>query len=366
MPYKHHPGRVTINDLADALGLAKGTVSRALNEYPDIAERTRLRVKRAAQEMGYSPLSHAQAIKTGRVRSLGLVLQIDQRLGHRPFLTRFLDGISRAASAQGWTLTLATALSEGEALETIERLAHERKADGFILPRTKVDDPRVALLRNLNLPCVLYGRTSDDEGCFWFDMLGEDAMFDAVSRLAGMGHSRIGYVGSDQVFNYAHLRHDGYRRGLESAGLSYDAALVRHGAMTGEEGAACLQDILSDPEPPTAVVFCTDAPAIGAYRTCAELGLEIGRDISLIGYDGLPEGSYAHPSLTTFSVDSRMAGERLADLLIRRIRGADPKDLRETAKAKLVTGGSDGPPAKTSTELARAVRAKHNTWEEVV
>lgn len=89
--------RVTISDLADYLNLTKGTVSRALNGYDDIAENTRLRVKRAAEQLNYRPLSHAQAIRTGRVRSLGLVLQVNEHDGHRPFVAEFLAGLSEAA-----------------------------------------------------------------------------------------------------------------------------------------------------------------------------------------------------------------------------------------------------------------------------
>ena len=87
------------------------------------------------------------------------------------------------------------------------------------------------------------------------------------------------------------------------------------------------------------------------YRAVAEAGLEVGRDVSVIAYDGIPEGAYATPQLTTFEVDSREAGARLAHLLIRRIRGEAPEDLRETAHARLRLRASDGPPSMTSEEL---------------
>jgi len=86
-------GRVTINEVADALHLTKSTVSRALNGYPDISEATQLRVKRMAERMNYQPLSHAQAIKTGRTRSLGFVLQLADHDAQRPFLAEFLAGL---------------------------------------------------------------------------------------------------------------------------------------------------------------------------------------------------------------------------------------------------------------------------------
>ena len=214
--------RVTINDLSRELGLTKGTVSRALNGYDDISESTRTRVARAAERMGYRPLAQAQAIRTGMARALGLVLNAGPDNTHKPFLTDFLDGISRAASEEGWSLSIATALDEQDEVATIARLVAEHKVDGFILPRTRVSDPRIDLLRDLEVPFVLYGRTGDTEGCAWHDISGEDAMRDAVLRLHGLGHQRIGFVNGDSGFNYAPLRRDGYLAGLAEAGLPHD------------------------------------------------------------------------------------------------------------------------------------------------
>ena len=162
-------GRVTINDLARELGLAKGTVSRALNGYPDISDATRLRVSRAAERMGYRPMAQAQAIRTGLSRALGLVLNAGPGNAHKPFLTDFLDGISRAASEAAWTLTVATAFDEADEVATMARLVDERKVDGFILPRTKIVDARIDLhgLVQGEAHSLLYGflHRAHAEGC---------------------------------------------------------------------------------------------------------------------------------------------------------------------------------------------------------
>lgn len=349
------PARVTISDVAEALGLAKGTVSRALNGYPDISEATRLRVARMAERMGYAPLAHAQAIRTGRVRALGIVLQIGEHDAQRPFLAEFLAGLTAAASAESWTLTLATAPTEAETLATMERLIDERKADGFILPRTKVADPRIRLLRDLDVPFVLWGRTGDPSGCAWFDILGEDAMGEAVMRLHDLGHRRIGYLGGGEGFNYSVLRHEGYRSALEAVGIAHDPALAAGAAVTVERGEEEALRLLHLPAPPTAIVCATDMGALGVYRAAQVAGLAVGRDLSVIAYDGIPEGAYAAPPLTTFEVDNREAGARLVRLLIRRIRGEAPEELRETAHARLRVRASCGPPAMTSEELREHV-----------
>jgi LacI family transcriptional regulator len=350
--------RVTISDVSTALGLTKGTVSRALNGYPYISDSTRNRVMRAAEKMGYQPLSHAQAIRTGRTRSLGLVLQFSDHDAHRPFLAGFLAGISAAASVANWTLTVATANSEQSTLDTLRRLLHEQKADGFILPRTKIDDPRIHLLRDAGAPFVLFGRTGDPTDCAWFDILGEDAMQDAVGRLAALGHRRIGFVNGGKIYNYSHLRLQGYLRGLTEAGLDADPALIATDAVSTESGARAARGMLRLAEPPTAFVCATDMAALGLYRVAADLDLTIGRDLSVISYDGIPEGAYAVPPLTTFAVDTRLAGERLASLLIRRIRGEQVATLRETAEATLLDRGSFGAPALTTKDLARRLSGR--------
>lgn len=353
--------RVTIIDVADALGLTKSTVSRAMNGYPDISERTRMRVDRMAAEMGYRPLVQAQAIRTGRVRALGFVLQSDLHDGYRPFLSEFLAGLTQAAGAESWTLTVASAAGSGAVLDTYERLVDERKVDGFVLPRTRPHDERIALLRRLEVPFVLFGRTEDDEGCAWYDILGEDAMREAVLRLAAAGHRRIAHVGALSHYYYARLREEGYRQGLSEAGLKLDPRLITRDAVSREDGADATRRLLALDEPPTAIVAAVDMAALGVCREINRAGLTVGQDISVVSYDGIPEADHADPPLSTFVVDTRTAGERLATLLIRRIRGEAPEDLRETAKARLVARGSDGPMRLTSDEIAQKLKIQRRS-----
>ncbi|MBO6791110.1 MAG: substrate-binding domain-containing protein [Dinoroseobacter sp.] len=347
--------RVTIADVAERLGVTKSTVSRALNGYPDIAEGTRIRIARTAERMGYRPLTHAQAIRTGRTRSLGLVLQIDGEDSARPFLAEFIAGLTQAASDENWTVTIAAEPTEPKVRAALSRLVEERKADGFILPRTLTHDGRVETLRAENVPFVMFGRTANPEGCAWYDIRGEDAMRAATTRLAALGHKRIAHLPGGSQYYYSQLRLVGYKQGLEAAGLPFDPSLVGLEAMTRREGAEATRQLLRVPEPPTAIVCAVDRAALGVYKAAKEARLEIGRELSLIAYDGVPEGAYANPGLTTFAVNSHQAGERLARLLIARIRGTAAEELRELAPATLVERGSDRPPALSSSELAQHI-----------
>lgn len=335
--------RVTISDVARALSLTKSTVSRALNGYPDISATTRHKVEGMAAQMGYRPLSSAQAIRTGRTRSLGFVLQLSDHDAMRPFLAEFLAGLSAGASTDGYTVTVASADSDAHLSDTLRSLTRDGKADGFVLPRAQVNDVRVAQLRTAGVPFVLYGRPQKTEGTSWFDIRGEDAMRDAVEHLAGLGHRQIGFINGGAIYEYARFRREGFLRGMAECGLRAAKTLMIENAVTLAAGTAAGQSLLSRDDAPTAIVCAVDQVALGVYQAANALGLRVGRDVSITGYDGIPDGAYVTPQLSTFFVDNRAAGERLGRLLIRRIQGEAPENLRETTAAKFVDRGSTGP-----------------------
>ncbi|MEM6728399.1 MAG: substrate-binding domain-containing protein, partial [Pseudomonadota bacterium] len=130
------------------------------------------------------------------------------------------------------------------------------------------------------------------------------------------------------------------RRGLADHGLSLPETLIARGALNRSAGEAATARLLDLPEPPSAIVFALDRAALGAYRPAAERGLHVGRDLAVIAYDGDPEGAYAEPPLATWSVDWGKAGARLADMLIRRVRGEPISELRATMPATFLDRGS--------------------------
>ena len=343
LPKVDSRSRVTISDIAGALDLTKSTVSRALNGYSDIAEKTQLRVKRMAERMNYKPLTHAQAIKTGRTRSLGFVLQLADHDAQRPFLAEFLAGLSAGATKEGYTLTVASADSDAHVIETFRTLLRDRKADGFILPRVMVNDQRVALLSDAHVPFVLYGRQDDLSDCCWFDIRGEDAMRDAVLHLADLGHQRIAFINGGTIYTYAKFRRMGFATGMRQAGLAIDPDLMCEDAVTLESGQQEAALLFGLADPPTAIVCAVDQVALGVYRAAAERGAIIRRDVSVIGYDGIKEGAHAQPPLTRFAVDNKATGIALTTLLIKRIQGEVPENLRKTTAAVFVNRGSTGP-----------------------
>ncbi|MBO6755088.1 MAG: LacI family DNA-binding transcriptional regulator [Roseibium sp.] len=346
-------GSVTIEDVARHVGVAKGTVSRVLNNYTDISPKTRERILKAVKELGYQPSSTARSLKRGRQDTFGIVIPVGHGHGADPFLSEFIDGIARALDDLDQDLLVTTAHSPAHMLETHERLIARRKVDGFIVTRTEVDDPRVAFLVERKFPFVAHGRTRHPDDYAWFDIDNETAFVEGVVHVHGLGHRRIGYIGGPHGLNFARQRREGYLKGLGQVGLDADPALIVSHALSEQGGVEGACELLALSEPPTAILCATDAIAIGAMRLCRDKGLRVGSDVTVIGYDGLPVGGYVDPPLTTFSQSPQAAGGRMARMLIDIVNGEGPARPHDLARAELVRRSSDGPPAKSPQELAQ-------------
>ena len=348
MPAK---GGVTLDTLAQELGLAKSTVSRALNGYPDIAERTRELVRSAADRSGYRPSSMARNLKRGRVDTVGVVLTDEGPDIASPFFVQFLRGVTRALDREGLDLMVATAPGPGRWRESYDRLIASRKVDAFIVSRTETRDPRISYLRQRGVPFVSHGRTENPSQFAWFDMDNRRAFAEATERLAALGHRRIGFIAAPGAFNFARERLAGYRAAVAALGLDAERALIRRAGLQSADGWTAAEALMELQRPPTALICVRDAVAIGAARALGARGLRVGRDVSVIGYDDVPHAEFMDPPLTTFSQESETAGTRVAEMLLDLMRGRRAKDLQDLRPAKLIVRASDGPPAQSPDSL---------------
>ena len=347
--------KASISDVANHLGVSKSTVSRALNDYQDISKSTRQRIQDAAESLGYRPSSHARKLKRARAETVGFVTSIKDSGASGPFLATFLDSLSRTLESNNHDLLLANASDPEHSVEVFERLLAEHKVDGFIVARTEVQDPRIQYLLEHNIPFVAHGRTADCGDYAWWDIDNEQVFIEAVRHVASLGHRRIGLLGGRSHLNYAFQRRQGYRRGLEECGIEFDPSLECEVEPRESAGMDATFEIMSIASPPTAVLATTDSVAIGAIAAIHSLGLQVGTDVSVIGYDGISVGAFIDPPLTTFSQSIRESGSQVASMMIEIINGADPGPLQHLESAVLIRRNSDGPPTVSSAELAKKI-----------
>jgi LacI family transcriptional regulator len=311
---------VTLKDIAERVGKSIPTVSRALANYPDIAAETRAEIKRVAKEMGYVPNITALHLQKQHTDTISLILPVANHLRiSDPFFSEFLSGVVETTTHSSFSLILASSDFENER-EAYLRLIHNSQVDGFIVMRTRRKDNRIDLLRSQNIPFVAFGRTAG-ENDFPFvdsdDVLGIRLVVDYLVKL---GHTRLGFIAEPTLFTKSYNRFQGYIQGLQTHGLDFDPDLVFEENFRQPSGKIGAGKLLSSPNPPTAIIASNDLLALGALSAVQERGLEVGRDISITGYDDILLAEYTNPPLTTVHQPAHQLGRQLTEMLIKIIR----------------------------------------------
>lgn len=339
---------MNLRELSELLQLSQTTVSRALNGFPEVSEETRSRVRAAADMHGYRPSAAARRLATGQSGTLGLVFPRERNMLGDLIFTEFLGCCVEQASDLGYDVTLAMARGAQTEEAVYRRAVRSARVDGMILSSPLLEDPRIDLLRSLNMPFILHGRTSTDAPHASLDIDNRGAFLQATRLLLDLGHRAIALVNGDPAFNYAHDRELGYRDALTATGLAASPALISGSMMTerhGEEEAARML-ALPQAQRPTAFLCSSIAQAMGVTRTLARAGLVIGRDVSLIAHDDriadLRAESFDTP-LTTTQSSIGAAGKRVVELLIHMLRHPNDTLPQEVWPVDLVVRASTGP-----------------------
>lgn len=339
-------GTFNINDIAEKAGVAPATVSRALNGYADIADATRERILKLAEEHNYRPSARARQLARGRVETVAFVLPATTRHKADPFLSDFLDALASALSAHDYDLLVATVADGEPETEVFRRLVAARKCAGFVLTNSRDDDPRITLLQEMKVPFVVYGRANVADDYAHLDMDNAAGLAGMVDHLAALGHQRFAYLDLSEQATFARLRRQGFDAGIARNSVAQDQVAyvsVPHTSAGGQTAVARLFDG-GDSHRPTAVVCPADVVAIGAIQALSARGYQVGRDVSVTGYDGVPLGAFTAPPLTTMSQPTAEIGHRLIEILFKVMNGADPASFNAILKPTLVRRESDGSP----------------------
>lgn len=333
---------VSLKVLAAHLGLTVGTVSRAMNGYSDISSATRERVQRAAKELGYRANQNARRLSIGATETVAYLMPRHSSSIAQPFVAELLQGLGEALSKRNWDVLISHSQSQAEEMVQIDRLITSGRVGGLVISRPLKNDPRIRLIQDLKCPFVVHGRTAAHSDYAWYDVDGEDAMVTAVDHLVSLGHKQIAFVGAPLQFQFAQDRLNGYRKGIQANGLSVDPEHVQIADFSDEGGEIATSLLLDLPTPPTAIVCISDTVALGALASVRARGLKVGKDVSVIGYDGLKFGKHTNPPLTTMSQPQAHAGRILGDMLLSIVDGDDPKKHQELQRAQLLRRDSDG------------------------
>jgi LacI family transcriptional regulator len=311
---------ITIRELARLSGVSVGTVSRALNGYPDVSQDTRDRIVRLAEELDYTPQAAARTLVTRRSHVVGIFLETGQNhpdIQH-PFFHEVLVGIKTRLGAAGYDLLLFASEEPGNGYGThsyLKRCNHHH-VDGAVLMGLSADDPEVERLGRSSLPCVSVDVEFEGLHSTWVSSDNFQGADLAVKHLMECGHSRIAHIAGPLETTPGRERLAGFRRAIQANGLGYDEKLVVYGDFYFESGAKAMDKLLALDEPPTAVFVASDMMAMGAMRAIQSKGLSIPDDIAVIGFDDIAIAAMAHPSLTTIRQEKSQLGELAAEALL--------------------------------------------------
>lgn len=335
---------MSLKKIAEELGLSLTTVSRALNGYPEVAEQTRLAVQAAAARQRYKPNASARGLALGRADAVGLVFPITPGdLGDEQFLD-VAAAMSERLAQEGLDLLIISASARDE-LAAYERAITGRRIDAFVVARTRVSDVRLALLRERQVPFVAYGRSATLRPPYaWMDFDNEAGARMAAQRLLSLGHRRLGYLGAPAEYNFAAQRFTGFARTVAEGGGSLAEGAVERVALDRRSGYAAMQRLLALPERPTAVLVDNNLAGVGAVHAVMHAGVALGRELSLIVYDGLGVDSVIRSAITSVSQPTPTAtGTTLAEMTLSLLKGESPERLQCLRMPRLEPGESDGP-----------------------
>ena len=335
--------KVSLKFLAQELGLTEGTVSRALNGYSDISEATRERVRALAEKHNYKANQTARRLATGVAEAVAFLMPANTNTLSEPFVSQLLEGLGQSLTKRNWDLLVVQASSTEEEAETIAKLSTSGRVSGVVISRPYKQDSRIELLQKYKMPFIAHGRSVNHADYAWYDVDSETAFIDAVDHLVMFGHRSIGFIGAPTYYHFAQMRLDGYRKGISSNGLEIDEGLIEIAELSDDAGERAAKTMLRADKPPSAIICATDTQAIGALAAIRSQGLVPGKDVSVIGYDGVAFGKHTNPPLTTMAQPLAHSGRQIGDMLLAIIDGGKPTEFQELRSAKLVRRMSDGP-----------------------
>ena len=337
-------GRATIRDIADLAGVSIATVSRVLNDRPDVAPETRENVLQVVREHGFSTNRGAHGLSSGRTGMIGLTLP----LVADAYFSPMLSGAAEALYERDMRIVLAPTLHEHDReVSLIERLMRGT-TDGAILMLPEESASELRILQNQGFPFVIVDpREAPPEGIACVAAMHSAGAKLATEHLLELGHRRIGAIAGQSGWYATEERLLGFRAALAGAGILLDPELVAYSDWRTPSGIDAAEQLLSLEDPPTAIFGFNDNVAIGALHAARKRGLSVPGDLSVIGFDDTAPAVIVLPQLTSVRQPLAEMGRMGASLLVRLIEGQRVDALRVELSTKLVVRESTAPPHRT-------------------
>ncbi|MFH5183002.1 catabolite control protein A [Paenibacillus sp. TAB 01] len=322
---------VTIYDVAREAGVSMATVSRVVNNNPNVKPQTRKKVFEAIERLGYRPNAVARGLASKKTTTVGVVIpDISNSI-----FSEVARGIEDIANMYHYNIILCNADKKKEKEIRVINTLLEKQVDGLLFMGGAVTEEHLQAFKTSSVPIVLCATTDENNTVASVDIDHEKAAFDAVSYLIQNGHRNIAMIsGTLQDPANGFARYQGYKKAMEAAGLPINEEYVRIGNYRYESGLEVTKHFLELSERPTAIFAATDEMAIGAIHTLQDNGLKVPEDISVISVDNIRMASMVRPQLTTVAMPMYDIGA-VSMRLLTKLMNKETKDASELMQVVL-------------------------------
>ncbi len=334
---------MNIKELAKKLELSITTVSRALGGYPDVSESTRKRVKKFASKYNYKPNPYASTLASGKAKTVGYVLPIyganTSTLNQGNFL-QFISGMSDELLSESIQLQILFAKSETEEIAAYKKLIFEQKIENIVLQNIKTNDARIKLLNKYKINFVAWGKTKLNNKFSWVDLDNKGAIEIIVNYLIKKNHKHISYINITEKYNFASERKNSFLNVLKKNKIpfnkNYYASVKLEKPQTSFE---IIKKMLTSNKKISAIICSTEFSALSAIKACNNLKLKIGKDISIITFDGPIVRDLSSPPITAVSFPIKELGKKAINILLNNGKNQN-KISNYLAKVQIIDRGS--------------------------
>lgn len=331
----------TIYDVAKKSGYSITTVSKVLNNQPNVSERAKKKVMKAVQELGYIPYSSARTLATKKSNMIGVVFSeaMDVGMTH-PFFSEVIEAFRKQVELYQYDLLFVSRNIDSD--QSYHEHLRNRGVDGVIVVNLHSEDEEIEVFKKSSLPAVFIDLCIDEANVVFSD--NELGCSLAIKHLYKLGHRKIAHIAGSQTTFSGSERLSGFKKAMKEYGLpTPDPYIVDGGYFTYEGGRTAMLQLLSLEDRPTAVFASGDNMAIGAIQTCKELNIKVPEEISIIGFDDIAHAKYVDPSLTTIRQDTDRIGRQAATLLLNEINENKNFNRKSEIPVRLVKRESCGP-----------------------
>jgi LacI family transcriptional regulator len=332
---------LTLEDIAKEAGVSRSTVSRVVNNDPNVSDNVRQRVHQVILTTGYQPHAAARSLASHRSWMIGLVLpRTVSSFFTDPYFPRLTQGVAQACNQQNYTLGLFLLETPEDEKRIFPRISRKGLLDGILIQTAEMDDILLERLVNSDFPIVIVGRPYNTTEISYIDVDNESASYKAVCHLISLGYERIGTITGRMNSTAGIDRLQGYLKAIKEHRGEVDETLIAEGDFTEQSGYLAMKKLL--PHKPEAIFAASDTMAIGAIRAARNLGLNIPKDIAFIGFDDLPVASLSDFKLTTIRQPIIQFGGKAVDILIDLIENGTKPFRRVILETELVIRDSCG------------------------